>query len=457
MFSQFMFNRLILNPGYAGSTNTFNVSLAYRRQFVGLEGGPQIQAITIDAPLKTKHMGFGIRAIQESIGATNQNEVSVIYAYHLNLSKGVVSLGVEGGIFNQSIDFTNLRKTTQDDNAVPIGKESMLVPDAALGLYYSSEKLYIGGSFRHLLQNELNFSGYTGSDRTVIAKLSSHSYVLGGYTFKPQENIRIEPSFLLKYVASAPVQIDMNVNTTFKNAFTIGATYRSQNAIVFLFQYSIKGRLRFGYAYDYIISELSSYGYSTHGIMLSYHIPSKEKTPELEKEKEEEIVPEILSVGDSLSQDVVDIPVSPPTKDTAEVIEPTLAEIPSLHDKEDPSESPVVTDKKDSSEVVNNTPTEEKPTSQEEQQEDVVIVEPANKVAIVFRIQILTRKEPLFLTPVNFKGLENVGEYQENGVFKYVIGRADNYDYAKNVLLNLAKMGGYLIFQVASGKAVYGT
>jgi len=233
-FSQYMFNKSIVNPGYAGTSNMLNISLAYRRQFIGLKGAPQIQALTIDAPFKTKPMGFGIKAIHETIGATSQNEISAIYTYHVNLAKGMLSLGLEGGVFNQSIDFTNLRKTIQDDNAIPIGKESMLVPDAAFGLYYYSEKLYLGGAVYHLLQNELNYSGYTGSDRTLIARLASHTYILGGYRFNPQENIRIEPSLLIKYVAGAPLQIDMNLNVTFREVLTIGATYRTQNAIVFL-------------------------------------------------------------------------------------------------------------------------------------------------------------------------------------------------------------------------------
>ncbi|MBL4656486.1 MAG: type IX secretion system membrane protein PorP/SprF [Flavobacteriales bacterium] len=472
LFSQYMFNKLIVNPGYAGSSGMLNASLAYRQKFIGLEGAPKIQGLTIHAPFKTKSMGFGIKAIHESLGVTSQNEVSAIYAYHLDLAKGRLSLGAEGGIFNQSIDFNNLRKTIQDDNALPVGKESLLVPDAAFGLYYSSEKFYVGGALYHLLQNELNYSGYTGKDRTLIAKLSSHSYVLGGYKFKARDNIRVEPSLLFKYVAGVPLQIDMNVNVTFKEVFTIGGTFRTKNAIVFLFQYSFKDRLKFGYAYDYIFSGLSSSRYSSHGIMLSYNIPTDKKASDVEKE--EEMVPEILSATDSLSvadslsaaeslsvadslsatdslsaaeslsADSSDVSVSSLTKDTVKVIEPALVETPDLSPTRDTSKSDsvVTIEEKDKPIVDDPISKKEEGFKSQESPRDVVIVEPDRK-SVTFKIQLLAKKEPVFVTPVNFNGMENVEEYQEGDLYKYVVGVAYDYDYAKDVLLDQVKRQGY--------------
>ncbi|MBL4578512.1 MAG: type IX secretion system membrane protein PorP/SprF [Flavobacteriales bacterium] len=447
MFSQYMFNKLIVNPGYAGSTGTFNAASAYRRQFIGLEGSPRIQAITLDGQIKNKPMGLGLKAIHETIGVTSKNKISAIYAYHLDLAKGRLSLGVEGGIFNQSIDFSGLRKTVPDDNAIPIGKESILVPDAAFGLYYSSEKLFLGGALYHLLQNELNYSGYTGNDRTLISKLSSHSYVLAGYTFKPKENLRIEPSLLLKYVAGAPVQIDMNINATFKNVFTIGGTYRTQNTIVFLFQYSFKDLVKFGYAYDYSISGLSSYGFGTHGITLSYHLTQTKSELEIEQE---DTIPGIIAIvdslpvqKDSLEEDSLSISVTPPIEDTVETITPTPVELPAMNADDTSAANPQVIAKEDPPATEDPVSNEEKLAGEEEPPEEISNPEPPDKQKVEFKIQLLARKEPIYMTPVNFKGLENVEEYEEDGLFKYTIGLADNYDYARRVLLNEMKMQGF--------------
>ena len=47
------------------------------------------------------------------------------------------------------------------------------------------------------------------------------------------------------------------------------------------------------------------------------------------------------------------------------------------------------------------------------------------------------------MVPVNFKGLENVEEYEDNGLFKYAYGRAPSFGYASDVLLNQMRRIGY--------------
>jgi len=45
--------------------------------------------------------------------------------------------------------------------------------------------------------------------------------------------------------------------------------------------------------------------------------------------------------------------------------------------------------------------------------------------------------------PVNFKGLENVEEYEDDGLFKYTYGGAPSFQYASDVLLNQMRRIGY--------------
>jgi len=61
----------------------------------------------------------------------------------------------------------------------------------------------------------------------------------------------------------------------------------------------------------------------------------------------------------------------------------------------------------------------------------------------VYRIELLVSKEPIYLAPANFKGLENVEEHYENGMFFYTSGYSLDYSYARDVLLNQIKHLGY--------------
>mgnify|MGYP001572046577 CR=1 FL=1 len=435
LFSQYMFNRLIINPGYTGSTNTLYATLAYRQQFAGLEGAPQTQAFTIHAPVNKKSMGLGIKAIHQNIGVTNQNMISAIYAYHLGFAKGRLSLGLEGGIFNQSIDFTNLRKTVQDDNAVPAGKESALVPDAAFGVYYHNDKFYTGASVYHLLQSRIDYTGY---ERDLVTQLSRHYFLTGGYSINTGENIRIDPSLLLKYVSGAPPQIDVNANVTFKETFAVGGAYRTGDAVVFLFQYNFKNRIKFGYAYDYTISELASYSNGSHGIMLSYSMSTKKKVREAETE--EEMIAEISSTDtlsvfqDSSGDDSLAISVTPTIEDTLnKVTEEAFVE----ESADTPATVPAIIELPADS-LAEATSTVEP----EIIVKDTLVIDEGVK-DIVFRIQIHASKERVFMAPANFQRMENVEEYQEEELYKYVVESSYSYDYAKDVLLNQVRRQGF--------------
>lgn len=278
LFSQYMFDRLIINPGFAGSSNVASGTLSYRKQFIGIEGSPETQVFSIHAPIQTKFMGVGLKIIHDKVAVTDQTSITGIYTYHLGLANGKLSLGLEGGIINQSIDFPSRIRTDPSDNAIPINKESIIVPDAAFGVYYHSDELYFGVSAYHLLQGKLNYTDY---ERTPTTQLSRHYFLINGYSVDFSENIKIEPSWLLKYVAGAPLQGDLNISVTFNEMFTIGGSYRTGDGMIFLVKYSFKNRLKFGYSYDYTISKLASYNNGSHEIMLSYNIqllePAKKK------------------------------------------------------------------------------------------------------------------------------------------------------------------------------------
>jgi len=202
-FSQYRFDGLILNPAYAGSANSIIGTLGYRQRFVGLAGAPQTQVFSIHSPIRKKSMGIGLKAVHDNIGVTGQTSVAAIYAYHLRLAKGKLSFGLEGGLINQSIDFPALINSDADDPLL-LNKESIMLPDAAFGVYYNSEKFYAGTSIQHLLQSRLK---YTSS----LSQLSNHYFLTGGYRIDVGENLQLEPSLLLKYVSGAPVQTDINM------------------------------------------------------------------------------------------------------------------------------------------------------------------------------------------------------------------------------------------------------
>lgn len=277
-YSQYMFDGVAINPAYAGSKNIVFGALTHRMQFTGFEGAPVTQKLTLNAPIQSKYMGVGIRALHDKIGVSEVISVMGIYSYHIGVGKGKVSFGLEGGFMNQTIDFSSLIRTDVDDIALSYSKESVFVPDVSFGIYYHDERFYLGGSSFHLLEGKTNF---TGNERELISKMSRHYFITTGYKFMVSEKIDFEPSILSKVVQGAPSQFDLNANVVWNKMIALGGSYRTGDGLSFLFRYLIKEKFVVGYSYDLTLSELANYSTGSHEIMLGYQIkllpPAREK------------------------------------------------------------------------------------------------------------------------------------------------------------------------------------
>ena len=62
-YSQYMYNTISVNPAYAGSRNVLSVLALHRSQWVGFEGAPTTQFVSIHAPIARKRIGVGVFSI----------------------------------------------------------------------------------------------------------------------------------------------------------------------------------------------------------------------------------------------------------------------------------------------------------------------------------------------------------------------------------------------------------
>lgn len=268
MYTQNNFDRLTYNPAYAGSGGWIVTSLKHRSQFIGMEGAPNTQIITFHAPWQVKSMGFGAKVINDHLGATTNFSLTGIYAYHMGLGKGKLSAGIEGGIFSQTIDFASLYRIDKIDNAIPPAKSSVFKPDASFGVQFQSNNYFLGFSIVHLLGGKLNYT----DDRDITARLRKHYFFSGGIVKDIGKNLSIQPCFLIKKVAGASTQMDLYVNTIFREKFTLGIGYRTSDAMTFSLKYHITDAIRVSYSYDHRISSIAKYSSGAHEIMIRYGI-----------------------------------------------------------------------------------------------------------------------------------------------------------------------------------------
>lgn len=276
-FSQNMHNRLYPNPAVAGSNQAICATLLGRYQWMQFEGKPETYLLSVHGPvnLLKQNFGVGLSVSQDKLGQSKYIGAKGALAWRKSLGNGTVGIGVGLGMLNFSISpFEDGDATDGIAGDVTISGSSLsdIGFDMDLGLYYHSDKLYVGFSSTHMTQPELKTSTYD---------VARHYFVMAGYNAELNQNFVIQPSVLAKADGTS-AQLDLNLMLVYKQQFWAGLSYRMSDAIAPMIgvNYPLgNGNLKFGYSYDITLSLLKSYSAGSHELMLGYclDIPDKNK------------------------------------------------------------------------------------------------------------------------------------------------------------------------------------
>ena len=274
MYSQYMFNMLNVNPAYAGSRSVPSLTSLFRKQWMGIRGAPQTSSISLDMPMNNDKIGIGIQLLDDRLGVERTTGAQLNYAYRAPVSNnGILAMGIRVGLLNYRANYSQLFTIRPNDPAYYQNVNGFL-PAAGAGIYYMTDKFYVGASVPSLLQTKLN----SDQQAEVKSKVSNlHFFATMGTVLKISDDLNLKPSVLMKSVSGAPIQFDFNSNLWLQDRIAIGFSYRTGDAIMGMLEYQLNEKLRFGYSYDYTISKLNPYNLGTHEAMIRYEF-SKDKT-----------------------------------------------------------------------------------------------------------------------------------------------------------------------------------
>jgi len=271
-FSQNMFMKLPVNPGYAGTNGAICATGAYRTQWVGFPGAPKTFFLSADLPVRVLHGGAGLTVMNDQLGNFNFILARGAYSYHKPLgATGLLGIGLEAGILQSAVKDNWLAPDGTDgtaDQAIPNAAVKKLTYDLGFGAYFKTEQLFVGLSSSHLPEQDLKATEFN-------YEAARHYYVMAGYDFFLTSTLTLRPSVHVKSDA-AVTTFDANCNILWNNMVWLGASYRLQDAVVPMVGYAwnpnAKSTLKIGYSYDLGLSDLKSHHSNTHEIVLNYCI-----------------------------------------------------------------------------------------------------------------------------------------------------------------------------------------
>lgn len=266
-FTQYMYNTININPAYAGSRGAMSIFALHRTQWVGLDGAPTTNAVSINTPFNNSRLGLGVSLINDQIGPTHGNNFSTDLSYTIPTSeKTKLSFGIKGSLNLFDLDPNKLTPEHAGDESL-LGFNNKVTPNIGAGIYLHSDKAYIGFSVPNFIE-----SNRFNDNNVKVYKEKINYYLIAGYVMDLSNALKFKPALLTKMVQGAPLQVDMSGNFMFNDKFTLGLAYRWSSSASAMAGFQVSDALYIGYGYDLETTKLDNYNSGSHEIFLRYEI-----------------------------------------------------------------------------------------------------------------------------------------------------------------------------------------
>ncbi len=287
-YSMYQLNPFAFNPAFAGLDESLSFTGVYRNQWIGLEGSPESQNISIHMPFYILGGGIGINANNDVIGAHRLTRATLSYSKYLKVGEtGQLSIGLSGGIAQQAFDGNKLRTpegeydetvgaVLHNDNFLSENNINAISPTFGVGVYYKNESLQVGLSSDNVAEQAFR---YNLENENVNIKNKRHYYMYASYLLAIGESFALEPSILGKSDL-VEHQLDLSLRIIYNDIFFVGSSFRgfspnTTDAIVLMAGMQINANVRFAYAYDLSLSPLKTVNTGSHEIVLKYNLNQK--------------------------------------------------------------------------------------------------------------------------------------------------------------------------------------
>lgn len=272
--TQYMFNTYLTNPAVAGTKTYSPIAASFRSQWAGFDGGPQTYMVSGHTNLPNNRVGIGgIVFHDDAGGAISRTGAELTGAYHVDLNnRDAVSFGLSAVVTQFGFDGEGLEVLDENDQALIGANESTFNFDATFGMMVYGPNYFFGFSIPQLIQTELGIEGVIAEDNENVR----HFNFMGSYLYYANEDFAIQPSALVRFTGSSPVQFDILAKAIYQEFIWAGLSYRHQDAVALAVGIDYE-QFGVGYSYDITTSNAASFSPHTHEVTVAYNIPRSGK------------------------------------------------------------------------------------------------------------------------------------------------------------------------------------
>ena len=254
-YTQYMYNTVSVNPAYAGSRGHLSVAALYRNQWLGLDGAPETQTLNIHSPIGYRGVGLGLSVVNDKIGPTSETYFDVDFSYTIYTSlEGRLSFGLKASAHMLDIRYSELDEFNIDPQLTAQQDiQNQFTPNVGAGIYYHTNNFYAAFSAPRILE-----TNHFDESSVSTAREQVNFYLISGYVWDLNPDLKFKPTILTKMVQGAPLQMDLSANFMFNEKFVGGVAYRWDAAFSGMFGFHLSDEMFVGLAYDREITDLGA-------------------------------------------------------------------------------------------------------------------------------------------------------------------------------------------------------
>lgn len=285
IYSQYLYNKFLINPAVAGSDGYTSFNLTAREQWVGYSGAPRTFSISgqtrvlkkeyslksnsrgnVYRPKTDGKIGFGGYIFSDRNGLIQRTGFQASYSYHMWVDKNTqVSFGIAVTGYHFKINEKEIH--FEDPNEPWLNNElrrGVFVPDADFGIYVLNPRYNLGFSTSQLF----GAAAKIGGEAYQNYSMDRHYYLFGSYSFNAGKRTELQPSILFMMSEQLKPIADIGVTYLYNQKIWAGISYRTSKAIIINFGFT-HSNLFMGYAMDFTLQEIQRVTYGTHELTIA--------------------------------------------------------------------------------------------------------------------------------------------------------------------------------------------
>jgi len=301
IYSQYLYNKFLINPAHAGSDGLTSYNITAREQWVGYSGAPRTFSVsgqtrilkkkyrlrqnildnTVYVPKTEGKVGFGGYIFSDRNGLVQRTGFQTAYSYHLWLEDYTqISMGLAFTGYHYKI---NVNEASFEETSEPLLSDKLrrgvFIPDVDFGIYILNPRYEVGFS-------ALQLTGATaklGNNAYKNYWMDRHYYMFGSLSLSSGVKAEIKPSVLFKMSEQIKPQADIGLTYIYDNEFWAGISYRTGSSIITnIGMKYVNSRVKmasmyFGYSFDFTLNKIQRVTYGTHEIIIALKLGDSAK------------------------------------------------------------------------------------------------------------------------------------------------------------------------------------